>query len=627
MSGEHFFGVLFGGLDFSLYICSIACWPNLWAAGDLIYEEDGFKRQRNSTSRLFHVYVNHKQINNLADSGGVYRRKNMNLTTMRKQFLSFLLALLPLMASADPVLIDGIYYNLNTSTHEAEVVNPSTDFDNPSTGYVSGSITIPATVTYENVPYNVTSIGYAAFYLCTSMTSISIPSSVTTIGLQAFLACRGLESLELNNVTSIGEQAFAGCSGLTTLGINSVTSIGKQAFAYCTGLGTLAIPNNVKSIGEKAFEECNLTSLEIGSGVESIGYLAFSGNPNLTTITVSDDNNNYDSRGDCNALIETEPNKLLLGCKNTVIPDGVTTIGDWAFYECSGLTSVTIPQSVTYIDNYAFAKCTSLTTVTIPSSVTYLGYWVFAWCSGLTTVTIKVETPLEYVGIFLDCNTPTLYVPAGCLTAYQNASGWSGSDFSSIVELNNVDITIGAAGMGTYYSNVPLGFTGTDDIKAYIVSAFRPSTGAVTLTRITDVPANTGIVVKGAADTYNVPVGQGETVVANMLTGVTTSTVLNKVSGDYTNFILAKKNGVLGFYVVADGTTLGAHKAYLPLPTAKLPTATSRIALSFDDNGTDGIEQIVCGENDGTFYDLQGRRVATPTHGLYILNGKKVFIK
>ena len=766
----------------------------------------------------------------MADSGGVYRRKNMNLTTMRKQFLSFLLALLPLMASADPVLIDGIYYNLNTSTHEAEVVNPSTDPYDPTANYISGSITISATVSYNSEPYNVTSIGQSAFYNCTGLTSVSIPNSVTSLGPGAFYGCSGLESITIpDNVTSIAEYAFSGCtdlitvtigsgvtsigdvafencsklatliinsteltssgigfnvfknctglanlhlnckevcdwfsniesikvveigdnvksiaetafyectglttvtigSGVTSIGAapfagctslgslvvssennyynsgdncnaiihtesntliqgcnntvipngitsiadgafflfvnmtsvnipnsvtsisdqaffgcialtditipNSVTTIGEEAFGSCISLTSVVIPNSVTTIGEKAFQNCDLTSLEIGSGVESIGYLAFGGSPNLTTITVSGDNTHFDSRGDCNALIETEPNRLLVGCKNTVIPDNVASLWDRAFYQCSGLTSVTLPQSLTYIEQYAFSY-TGLTTVTIPSSLTYMGHYAFAWCSDLTTATIKVETPMEYNYFFNDCNTPTLYVPAGCLTAYENA-GWdtpyrhnSGtySDFSSIVELNNVDITIGAAGMGTYYSNVPLDFSGTDDIKAYIVSAFRPSTGAVTLTRITDVPANTGIVVKGAADTYNVPVGQGETVVANMLTGVTTSTVLNKVSGDYTNFILAKKNGVLGFYVVADGTTLGAHKAYLPLPTAKLPTATSRIALSFDDNGTDGIEQIVCGENDGTFYDLQGRRVAKPTHGLYILNGKKVFIK
>ena len=235
---------------------------------------------------------------------------------------------------------------------------------------------------------------------------------------------------------------------------------------------------------------------------------------------------------------------------------------------------------------------------------------------------------MDYMRFFCDCENPTLYVPAGCLTAYQNA-GWNHSDFSSIVELNNVDITIGAAGMGTYYSNVPLDFSGTDDIKAYIVSAFKPSTGEVTLTRITDVPANTGIVVKGDADTYNIPCGAGETVVANMLVGVTENTVLNKVDGDYTNYILAKKNNKLGFYAVTDGSTLSAGKAYLPLPTAQLPSGTGarQLIMVFDDETT-GIQQIQSDvKSNGDYYDLKGRRVSTPTRGLYIVNGKKVIIK
>ncbi len=191
-------------------------------------------------------------------------------------------------------------------------------------------------------------------------------------------------------------------------------------------------------------------------------------------------------------------------------------------------------------------------------------------------------------------------------------------------------ITIGSAGMGTFCSTRALDFSGTDDIKAYIVSAFKPSTGEITLTRITDVPANTGIVVKGNEGTFIIPLGSGETVVANMLVGVTENTTLNKVDGDYTNYILAKKNGNLGFYAVADGSTLSAGKAYLPLPTAQLPSAAHArsITLVFDDEEATGIEQTINNtEQPNAYYDLQGRRVAQPKQGIYIVNGKKVFIK
>lgn len=211
---------------------------------------------------------------------------------------------------------------------------------------------------------------------------------------------------------------------------------------------------------------------------------------------------------------------------------------------------------------------------------------------------------------------------------YEAADVWK--DFGDIVEMDK--ITIGDEGMGTFCSTLALDFSGTDDIKAYIVSAFKPSTGEVTLTRITDVPANTGIVVKGAAGTYSIPMGPGETIVLNMLRGVTTNTVLNKVKGDYTNYVLAKKNGNLGFYAVVDGSTLSAHKAYLPLPTASLPSGARSIKLVFEDDGTTGIsEASPLNDNEemtnDNIYDLQGRRVEKPTRGLYVVNGRKVVIK
>ncbi len=344
--------------------------------------------------------------------------------------LAWLLCLLlPARVMAETDVVDGIWYDFNTSTKTASVVQWS------STEY-AGDIVIPSTVAYGSVPYTVASIGSKAFYLCHSLTSVTIPESVT----------------------SILDQAFYGCSGLTSLTIpKSVTSIGRLAFNGCRGLTSLTIPKSVTSIG----------------------YHAFSGCSGLTSIVVESGNPVYDSRENCNALIETSSKQLLVGCKNTVIPNSVTSIGDQAFYGCSGLTSITIPEGVTSIGFYAFYGCShlatvnlsrsvtsigwyafyacpitsitipervteiaygsfwdckSLTSVTLPSSVASIGDMAFNGCSALTSVIIENPTPVSITSdVFTNRANATLYVPAGSKAAYEAADYWK--EFKAIVEM------------------------------------------------------------------------------------------------------------------------------------------------------------------------------------------------
>ena len=250
----------------------------------------------------------------------------------------------------------------------------------------------------------VTAIGYRAFASCSALTSITIPESVTSIGSYAFSYCSNLTSVTIpESVTTIGYRAFYGCSALTSVTIpESVTTIGYDAFLLCTSLpvednlryadtylveavdgtqSTYNIKEGTKWIGSGAFSFLsNLTSITIPSSVTNIHYEAFMFCPNLTTVTVSEGNTVYDSRNGCNGIIETASNTLIMGFRNTVIPNSVTTIGEYAFFFREDLTSITIPEGVTEIGHNAFFGCSGLTSVTIPNSLTTIGPDAFEGC-------------------------------------------------------------------------------------------------------------------------------------------------------------------------------------------------------------------------------------------------------
>ena len=265
------------------------------------------------------------------------------------------------------------------------------------------------------IPESVTSIGSGAFMECSSLTSIDIPNGVTAISRTTFKGCSSLTSITIpEHVTSIGSGAFMECSSLTSVDIpNGVTTIGSYAFQLCSGLTSISIPERVTSIGTYAFQLCSgLTSVTIPNSVISIGNQAFSGCSGLTTIIVEEENTKYDSRNNCNAIIETATNTLLVGCQNTIIPSSVTSIGVWAFWRCSNLTSITIPSSVTSIGNEAFV------------------------CGNLTSVTVNIMTPLPIQSnTFSNRANATLYVPAGSKTAYEAADYWK--EFKEIIEMES----------------------------------------------------------------------------------------------------------------------------------------------------------------------------------------------
>ena len=298
-----------------------------------------------------------------------------------------------------------------------------------------------------SIPDGVTSIGYSAFMFCSGLTSIQIPKSVISIKSDAFSNCDGVKSIKVDRknpvydsrkgcnaiietatntlftgckntvipksitkigncafygctglnsviipdgVTSIGFYAFRGCNGLISIDIpQSVTSIVEYAFMWCEGLVSVNIPEGVTSIENNAFYGCSaLKSVKIPASVSNIETEAFGSCRSLESIVVDPANTKYDSRENCNAIIETATNTLIAGCKNTVIPKDITCIEPRAFWGCTDLASIIIPEGVTKIWFEAFRGCSSLKQINIPSSVTEIGHQVIYDCDNLTSITV-----------------------------------------------------------------------------------------------------------------------------------------------------------------------------------------------------------------------------------------------
>ena len=382
--------------------------------------------------------------------------------------------ILPLMAHAEAVEIDGIYYNLITKIKKAEVTS----------GYYKGNVVIPSSVVYNDVTYSVTSIGEGAFQYCSGLTSVTIPNSVTFIGGGSFYYCKSLTAVYItdldawckieftnensnplyyahhlylndkeikelvipNSVTAIGELTFRGWSSLTSITIpNSVTTIGQKAFSGCSGLTSITFPNSVTSIGVLAFDYCSsleavhITDLEAWCKMEFADY---STNPLYYAHHLYLNGKEVKDLVIPNSVTSIGQNTFT-GCSgltSVTIPNSVTTIGQNAFSGCSGLTSITIPNSVTSIGGGAFFQCRGLTSVTIPNSVTHIGQATFYYCSSLTSIAIPNSVVTIGLATFENCSGLTsVSIPNSITSIGQNAfSGCSG--LTSVTIPNSVTI-------------------------------------------------------------------------------------------------------------------------------------------------------------------------------------------
>ena len=402
-----------------------------------------------------------------------------------KKIIIIFFVLLPLLASAEAVEIGGIYYNLISKANSAEVTH------NPEgvSGSYSGDVIVPDIITYEGKEYSVTGIGDYAFYVCRALTSITIPNSVKIIGASAFDDCDGLSKVNISDlsswceikffsqplwyakhlyidgkelkdmeipfsVTNISSYAFQGCEGLTSVVTNSVTSIGEGAFYGCKNIKSLSIGNNVTNIENFAFFGCSgITSIMIPSSVSFIGWDVFSGCTCVKSINVEKGNKYFDSRNDCNAIIETQSNTIIAGCMSTIIPNTITKIGYSAFSHCSGLTTLNIPSSVEYIGDMAISYCDNLKKITIGKGVTHFDPHFIYSCPEITDVYCYIENLYStnyfgsgarytYEAAFGDCKIEyaTLHVPKSEINNYKKMDPWK--NFGNIVPLTSEELSV-----------------------------------------------------------------------------------------------------------------------------------------------------------------------------------------
>ena len=393
---------------------------------------------------------------------------------MKTKFFTLILALA---ASVETMFADGtkigdLYYNLNATDQTAEVTYELQYDENNYKGLTTANI--PASVTYSGTTYSVTSIGWNAFYECSSLTSVTIGNGVTSIGESAFYNCSSLTSIEIpNSVTSIGNYAFTWCDSLTSVTIgNSVTSIGYLAFDGCSSLTSVESPailfneafgifdlrinempsqykhltitagtlteegfyrirasyRNLESVdlanaentelSDEAFKGCyTLQTLRLPAGLKEIRYMAVAECVKLQAIDIP-------------ATVESIGDRAFEDCRNmatvTFAGNALTSIGSWAFFQCLKLQDIAIPEGVTEIGDGAFYGCAYLADVSVPASARIIGDNAFALCSKMVKLTVNaVEPPAIAAKTFEEVSrTMPVYVPATSISAYMADPLW-----------------------------------------------------------------------------------------------------------------------------------------------------------------------------------------------------------
>lgn len=493
---------------------------------------------------------------------------------------------MPLMAYAkDPIEIDGIYYIIE---------NSATVTKNPNK--YSGDIVIPASVTYEGNNYLVKRIDAYAFSDSNDLISIVLPEGLNYIDVYAFQRCSRLSYIELpNSINFIGNFAFSGCSSLKSINIPS-----NDDYYYIggefdeSGITSIIIPSNITEIN--GFIGCSeLKSVDIPKTVIKIGELAFNGCSKLEKISVESTNQIYDSRENCNAIVETKTNKIVVGCKNTKIPESVNTIGICAFYGCSELTELYIPDNIHTIGRQAFFGCTGLTNLELPESVISIGMNAFNACENIISITLPKSIE-DITSAFPNCtNLKSIDIPENITNISDAFTGCS--SLSSVTFTGNV-------------KNMYMAFFSCIGLKSIIIPE------GVTI-------------INGEAFSYS---GLEEVVIPSTIHAIERNSFskCKELKDFYSYAELVPILDETSFY----NTNIG--KAILHVPSSSINQYKSApiwkdfgsiVAIEDKDPKTTAINTISSENRRCNIYDLRGKRVDNISSGIYIINGQKRYIK
>ena len=467
---------------------------------------------------------------------------------------------------------------------------------------------------------DITSIGYDAFYYCTKLGSIVIPDATTSLGSYCFAGCTSLTSVTTGSgLQTIGSYAFRDCSSLSQVTLKEgVQTIGTYSFQNCSSLSEIAVPKSVTSIGNYAFSGCTaLKDVTFADRTTALSLGSNGSNPMFSSCPLESVYIGGKITYSTSSSYGYSPFYRNTTLKSVTITDTETTIYPNEFYGCSALTDVSIGDGVTSIGNWAFSGCVSLTNFSFGRGMKTIGEEAFSDCTAMTTIVSQASVPPTCGSQALDdinkweCE---LFVPTGYADAYAAADQWKEFFFVEEKDVEETYSTILAAEYGTWIvpvdAEIPEGFT------FYTCENFNG--GSLELVEATSIEANVPYIIQGTAgDTCTVTgiYDMSDNLTYGCLTGVYEDTQVTS------GYVLQDGEEGLGFYRVGStAITLTANHCYL--------NVTGSSAPMFRLGDATGVDRMMVEEQDDVLYDLYGRKVNEPNGaGIYIKNGKKVFVK